>query len=312
MQKRYFIKLSRKGSIMQNSVGPQFQYQQQPIGQQQVICNCPIPQPAPQQGYVQQQFTQPAYATQPAPAAPPVPPTPPDGSNGTNITTTPGASGVTIQIFNPSVGTPGAAPTYNVNQPMYYPPSYYTGQWGNGGCPCCNGINNNGNETGFVNGNGNGGADSNASSSASSSSANGMKKEKRDIVILTDSYIKNLENYLNSQDKTIRMQAAKEVAARLEEDSVRRDDKALIALVNKMIQDPYQPIKALGLALLSSRKVTGDDFTVGVLTDMRDGKTGYGEDAVMANDILLKMSGQIAQKEFEVPESKSKKKKKDE
>ena len=43
------------------------------------------------------------------------------------------AAGVNIQIFNPSVGTPGApAPTYNVNAPCY-PSGYYTSSLGQDG-----------------------------------------------------------------------------------------------------------------------------------------------------------------------------------
>ena len=41
----------------------------------------------------------------------------------------------------------------------------------------------------------------------------------------------NLENYLNSQDKEVRLMGAKEVVARLDEDHSRKDDKALIILV---------------------------------------------------------------------------------
>ncbi len=61
------------------------------------------------------------------------------------------------------------------------------------------------------------------------------KTEKRKVVELSDDYIKNLENYLNSQDKEVRMMGAKEVVARLQEDDSRKDDPALTALINKML-----------------------------------------------------------------------------
>ncbi len=41
------------------------------------------------------------------------------------------------------------------------------------------------------------------------------------------------------------MMGAKEVIARLQEDDSRKEDPALTALVNKLLQDPYQPIKML-------------------------------------------------------------------
>ena len=130
------------------------------------------------------------------------------------------------------------------------------------------------------------------------------KTEKREIVQLTDEYIKNLENYLNSQDKEVRLMGAKEVIARLEEDHSRKDDKALNALVNKMLQDPYTPVKILALSALDSRVVTGDDYTVGLLKAMQNSSSGYGQDAMQATNILLKMSGKKVEKEFEVKDTK--------
>ncbi|MFI3300785.1 MAG: hypothetical protein R3Y28_05125 [Candidatus Gastranaerophilales bacterium] len=129
---------------------------------------------------------------------------------------------------------------------------------------------------------------------------NEKQTEKRTIVQLTDEYIKNLENYLDSQDKEIRQMGAKEVLARLEEDKSRKDDLALNALVNKIIQDPYTPIRVIGLSALDSRLVTGDDFTISLLKNMQQQKNAYGQDSLSASDILLKMSGQTIEKEFEV------------
>jgi len=107
---------------------------------------------------------------------------------------------------------------------------------------------------------------------------------------LTDDYIRNLENYLNSQEKDIRLSAAKEVYSRLEEDTSRKDDKALTALINKMLQDPSEEIRVLAMAALQGRIVTGDDFTVNVLTRMQNDKAHYGMDAVDASKILLQRS----------------------
>lgn len=288
------------------------------------------------------------------------------------------ASGVNIQIFNPSVGTPGAAPTYNVNAPCY-PSSYYTGSIGPDGKlhPNNSGVgqqgdntnngsvggnvnsgtnngtigNNNGNNNGAgangiggtgANGNNsgvgqtgnntnNGTIDGNVNSGTNngtigngnnsnnvtnnnttidnSNNGNDKKKtEKRKIVELTDDYIRNLESYLNSQDKQVRLNAAKEVYARLEEDDSRYDDKALNALVNKMLQDPSREIRFLALTALEGRICKGDDYTVGVLQKMQaNNDDPLNQEAVDASNILLKMSGRQVEKEFEVKEKQDKK-----
>ena len=197
----------------------------------------------------------------------------------------PNYSGVNIQIFNPSVTPPGAtAPVYNVNAPNYgtnpsqgcYPSGYYTNNWGQN----------------------NPAANSNTNSTENSSSE--KKTEKREIIQLTDEYIRNLENYLNSQDKEVRMMGAKEVVARLDEDHSRCDDKALNALINKMLQDPHTPIRILAMSALDSRIASGDAFTVNLLQQIQNSKSGYGQDALQASEILLKMSGNTVEKEFEV------------
>ena len=263
---------------MQNSMG------QQNI--QQPIVQAPQSYMPPQQP-AQPQVQQMAQAQPPQQVQAPQYQTAPMGQpqQGQNVQV-PNYSGVNIQIFNPSVTPPGGtAPVYNVNAPNYgqnsgcYPPNYYTNNY------APNGANGN----------------------ASTTNTDGKKTEKREIVQLTDDYIRNLENYLNSQDKEVRMMGAKEVLARLEEDHSRKDDKALNALINKMLQDPSTPIRVMALSALDSRIVTGDDFTVNVLKQIQNSDTGYGQDAMQATNVLLKMSGQKVEKEFEVKDSDKKK-----
>lgn len=262
-------------NIQQQVQQPQYaqpQYQTAPMAQQ-----APTPQP------------QPCQAPMPQPQA-----QAPQAGQGQSVQV-PNYSGVNIQIFNPSVTPPGGtAPVYNVNAPNYgstpsngcYPSGYYTNNWANRN----NGAKNL----------------SNTTSNSTENKTTDKKTEKREIVQLTDDYIRNLENYLNSQDKEVRMMGAKEVIARLEEDNSRKDDKALNALVNKMLQDPYTPVRILALSALDSRVVTGDDFTVGVLKQMQNSTGGYGQDAMQATNVLLKMSGQKVEKEFEVKDDKKK------
>lgn len=228
----------------------------------------------------------------------------------------PNYSGVNIQIFNPSVGVPGGAPVYNVNAPSYntqpncYPSNYYTNQWGqpnNAPQGSQNGVNNNEKTTAETNSGKTTDTVTNTTNNTNTTTEEKKKTEKRNIVQLTDDYIKNLENYLNSQDKEIRLMGAKEVAARLAEDDSRKDDKALTALINKMLQDPSQPVRFLALAALDLRQVTGDDLTVKLLQGMQQSDSGYGQDALQASQILLKMSGQVVQKEFEAKAKDDKK-----
>jgi len=187
----------------------------------------------------------------------------------------PNYSGVNIQIFNPAVAAPGAGiPGSNVNAPTYstnpYPANYYT---------------------------------QNLAQPVQAVQPADKKKEKREIVQLTDTYVKNLEMYLNNQKKDVRLMGAKEVLARLQEDESRKDDPALNALVNKMIQDPYQPVKFLAMAALDSRAATGNGTTVGLLRNMQQQQSAYGQDSLKASNILLKMSGKTFEKEFEVKEN---------
>jgi len=135
------------------------------------------------------------------------------------------------------------------------------------------------------------------------------KTEKRKIVELSDDYIKTLENYLNSQDSEVRLMGAKEVVNRLTEDDSRKDDPALTALVNKMLQDPSSAIRAIALSLVDSRTILGDDYTVNVLKKMQTSKDGFGQDSVQATSALLKMAGKTVEKEFEVKETPKKDKK---
>lgn len=130
-------------------------------------------------------------------------------------------------------------------------------------------------------------------------------KEKRDVVELTDNYIKTLENYLNSQDIEVRKMGAREVVNRLEEDPSRKDDPALTALVNKMLQDPSVAIRAVALSIVESQALHGNDLTASILRKMQTSKEGFGQDAIQASSALLKMAGKTVEKVVDVPNKKS-------
>lgn len=257
---------------------PQPQYVQNPYPAQYPVTNPQYYYPQPQ--YIQQQPQ--------------------------NVQIPAGASGVNIQIFNPSVTTPGSTgPTYNVNSPNY-PSNYYTGQYGTN--PMQNPVttnnpnaadNNPANTSNNGSNNINNSNNTNTTTRTDYTSEEGKKTKKRRVVMLTDDYIKTLENYLNSQDKSIRLNAAKDVFDRLDEDPSRKDDKALTALVNKMLQDPSQEIRLIALSALEGRIVNGDDITVQILKHMQTNPQGQGFDATDAAKILLQMAGQRVDKEVE-------------
>ncbi len=118
-------------------------------------------------------------------------------------------------------------------------------------------------------------------------------KKKKDKVItpLTDDYIKNLENYMNSSNSKIRLIGIKEVMERFKEDENRKDNKSLIPLLNKALQDTNSAIRFLALTTLQLGYSVGDDTTVQLLTHIANNNLDkFGQDALLASEVLLKLS----------------------
>lgn len=115
---------------------------------------------------------------------------------------------------------------------------------------------------------------------------------KKRVQVLTDQYIRNLEQFLNSPSEDMRKYAAQEVLKRLDEDRTRYNDAALNALINKMLQDPAcHKVKATALTALETQLAQGNDNTVKILQNMaQNDKSRDGADAATAANILLKMS----------------------
>ena len=134
----------------------------------------------------------------------------------------------------------------------------------------------------------------------SQSNSENKKTEKKHIIELNDNYIMSLENALNSQDKKVRLNGAKEVFERLDEDPSRKDDKALTALVNKMLQDPSDEVKLIALSALDGRICNGDDLTIKLLQQIENSNGGFGLDASDAHRILLRMAGKEVEKEVPI------------
>ncbi|MEE3348945.1 MAG: hypothetical protein VZR09_02800 [Candidatus Gastranaerophilaceae bacterium] len=141
--------------------------------------------------------------------------------------------------------------------------------------------------------------------------ADGQKTKKIKVVALSNDYIKTLENYLDSQDVEVRKMGAHEIVDRLNEDPSRKDDPALTALVNKMLQDPSASIRAVALSIVESRMLEGDNLTVKILKKMQKTNDGFGLDATQAASALLKMAGKTVEKEVPVVENEIKNKSKE-
>lgn len=212
----------------------------------------------------------------------------------------PNYSGVNIQIFNPTVNPPGTTPTppasVNTTNNSYssspvYPGNYYMQNFAQPTQPqTVKPVQ--------------------VQTPAETTPTEKKKTEKREIVELTDDHVKALEDYLNNQDKQVRLLGAKEVTARFQEDKSRRNDEALNALLNKMLQDPYQPIRFMAMGLIESRLASGNDESVQILQQLQATKTNDGQDEIKASNALLRMSGSTIKKEFEVedkPKSSEKK-----
>ena len=193
-------------------------------------------------------------------------------------------AGVHINIINPSAG----APVDTASLPDYYK------QWAMGGyntCPCCHQPQNpnapqtvnNDNSTNIQNNN-------TEKTENTEDYANNPNYKPKRIMVITDDYIKTLEQWLNSQEETQREAAAKQIFQRLQEDKRRYDNPALNALVNKMLQDPSHQVKSYALLALNSRLVKGDELTKNLLQNIAQDKSYFGMDAKQAESILLQMS----------------------
>lgn len=270
---------------MVNAIGSQYaqypQYQQyQPVQYQ--------PAMAPQQPVAQPVQYQPVQYAQPQPvqyqpAQYMQPQTTPVG---------PSVGAVNIQIYNPTAGgtPPPMMPYYPQCQPypMPYPYPYpmpYPYQ-----CPC-QGQNN-------ANANANANATTNppAPAPAPAPAPNENKKNEK-VVVLTDDYIRSLENYLNNQDPKIRMQGVNELLKRFKEDKSRMNDAALTALLNKSLQDPSASVRFMALTVLDVGYASGNDETVNILRQLerQNGSVQQNEDARLASRVLLKSSGQTVE-----------------
>lgn len=114
------------------------------------------------------------------------------------------------------------------------------------------------------------------------------EQKTKKVVELTDDYIRTLESYLKSDDASIRKTGIKELIQRYEEDDSRYEDPALTALLNIALQDPDANNRFLAMSPIASGSAHGDANTVEFLKNLQTSDKIYGQEAVMANNSLLK------------------------
>ncbi len=112
--------------------------------------------------------------------------------------------------------------------------------------------------------------------------------KKKDVVNLTNEYIKSLESYLKSPDKNVRKNGIVDLIKRFEEDSTRYNNPALTALLNIALQDPDANNRLLAMTCISGENACGDENTVKLLQELQKSDKLYGQEAQSANEALLK------------------------
>ena len=176
---------------------------------------------------------------------------------GTKCEIPPGTNGLNIIINSPTVATPGSHPMINTNT------NYNGGSNGGNGSTC------------------------NCTSTGTQAA---KPKKTKNIVALTDSYIKNLENFLRSPDKKLKQFGAEELAKRFEEEASRKTNPSLNALLNLVLQAKEPHIRHIALTTLKLGYAGGNDVTVQLLNNLQQSKEHMGLEASDAKEALLKMS----------------------
>lgn len=195
------------------------------------------------------------------------------GTGTPNAIPTGGASGVTINIMGASVNPNGANinNTYNTQQApaptQAYDKNYYTMT------PPYN-------------------TPSVPVGAAKLNEQKTEEKPKKDVVLLTDDYIKTLENYIRNDNPDIKLMGAKELMKRFREDESRKNDPALTALLNLCLQSRYTNVKMVAMTMIEKGWAQGDELSQQLLAQIQQSNTGYGLDALDAAQAALKSAGQ--------------------
>lgn len=193
-------------------------------------------------------------------------------TNGVNVPTN-GANGVTINIIGASVN-PNGANIYNAGGNSALPGQAYDKNY-------------------YLNNLAQKPTTPTVPIGAQKVQENQTNKDKptKDIVLLTDEYIKTLENYIRNDNPDIKLMGAKELMKRFREDESRKNDPALTSLLNLVLQSKYSPVKMVGLSILNGGWAQGDALTQQLLAQIQQSSSGYGLDALDAANAALKTAG---------------------
>lgn len=116
-------------------------------------------------------------------------------------------------------------------------------------------------------------------------------KKEKEVTELTDEYIQTLENYLNNDNPEVRLMGAKQLLARFKEDKTRKNDAVLTNLLNKVLQDPKTTVRTIGMSILGADYADGNDETISILQTMQNSDKMFGQEALSASEMLLKLAG---------------------
>ena len=190
-------------------------------------------------------------------------------------------------LYTPTMAIPASGVNINIINPTGYTPAQYNNNFGvpssvqTAGSIPASALSQSSNFAPLAS------SPININNDINNASASGKQKTKQ-IVELTDDYIKTLESYLRSNDEELRKSGIKELIKRFEEDSSRYENPALTALLNIALQDIKPENRLLAMSPVSAGKAHGDENTVKLLQTLQKSDKIFGQEARMASDALLK------------------------
>lgn len=117
------------------------------------------------------------------------------------------------------------------------------------------------------------------------------KTEQKQIGNIPDSLIAAIDKGLSNPNTEVRIAAATKLLKTFEEHPESKDHPALTVLLNRVLKDPAQNVRLFGEITLKTGAANGDEETKNVLNGMTSSTKAYGQDAIMANNILFDMAG---------------------
>lgn len=117
------------------------------------------------------------------------------------------------------------------------------------------------------------------------------KPKPKDYGNIPDSLIAAIDKGLSNPNTEVRIAAATKLLKTFEEHPDAKDHPALTVLLNRVLKDPAQNVRLFGEITLKTGAANGNESTKNILNGMSMSNKAYGQDAIMANDILLDLAG---------------------